>query len=43
MNNKNTAVISASLPMAIKSSIKPYKIRISFVGNSGEGTIILMI
>jgi LruC domain-containing protein len=40
MNNKNIVDISAALPTAIKSSIKPYKIRISFVGNSGEGTII---
>jgi len=40
MNSTNTALISASLPSTIKSTNQPYKIRISFVGTEGEGSIV---
>ncbi|MFA9213400.1 MAG: LruC domain-containing protein [Candidatus Methylacidiphilales bacterium] len=40
MSNTNTTIISSALPMAIKNTNQPYKIRISFVGTDGEGTIV---
>ncbi len=40
MSSTNIVNISSTLPMAIKSTSQPYKIRISFIGVDGEGTII---
>lgn len=40
MNSTNTANIISSLPIAIKTTSEPYKIRISFIGEEGEGTIL---
>ncbi|MEI7979966.1 MAG: LruC domain-containing protein, partial [Bacteroidota bacterium] len=40
MNSTKTVNIVTSLPEEIKKSSIPYKIRISFVGGEGEGTII---